>query len=113
MSERALRLHRSYGNQDMHERLRRLLYEAFFGVESAGTSVGKRQHDRPKLLLFSPAWRSGMSDSGEGKARHANGGGNAGAEPKSVGGESDDAPASDAPGVVASAWEKPLLNKLG
>ena len=33
MSERALRLHRSYGNQDMHERLRRLLYEAFFGVE--------------------------------------------------------------------------------
>jgi hypothetical protein len=111
MSERALRLHRSYGNQDMHERLRRLLYEAFFGVESAGTSVGKRQHDRPKLLLVSPAWRSGMSEPGEGKARHATG--NAGTQPKSAGGEGDDAPASDAPGVVASAWEKPSLNKLG
>lgn len=112
MSERALRLHRSYGNQDMHERLRRLLYEAFFGVESAGTSVGKRQHDRPKLLLVSPAWRSGMSDSGEGKARHA-AGGNAGTEPESVGSDRDVAPASDVPRVVASTWEKPLLNKLG
>ena len=74
--------------------------------------MGKRQHDRPKLLLVSPAWRSGMSDSGEGKARHATGG-KAGAEPKSVSEDSDDTPASDAPGLVASAWEKPSLNKLG
>lgn len=112
MSERALRLHRSYGNQDMHERLRRLLYEAFFGVESAGTSLQRRQHDRPKLLLVSPAWRSGMADAGEGKARRATGG-DVSAEPKAAAAQDDDVPASHAPGVAGSVgWEKPSLHKL-
>jgi hypothetical protein len=61
MSEPVIRMHRSTADEDMHERLRRLLYEAFFGVDFDGAAARSPQHnERPRLLLVSPSRRGAM-----------------------------------------------------
>jgi hypothetical protein len=53
MSERVIRMHRSASHEDMHERLRRLLYEAFFGVDFDGAAARSPHNERPRLVLMS------------------------------------------------------------
>jgi hypothetical protein len=54
-------MHRSTGNDDMHERLRRLLYEAFFGVDFDGAASRSPHNERPRLMLVSPSRRGRSS----------------------------------------------------
>ena len=113
MNERAIRLHRSYGHDNMHERLRRLLYEAFFGVESAGPAPDFRGYGRPKLMLVSSAWRSGVSDRGDGKAERTSAprtdlGGTASGTADAA----ERAPESDSSAAAREAWVKPSLHKM-
>jgi hypothetical protein len=115
MSQRAIRLHRSYGHQDMHERLRRLLYEAFFGVESAGAAPDPREYGRPRLLLVSPSWRAGMQERGDRKARGTSlRGEETGEDGVSTSEARDIAPNADVSKANGrEAWVKPTLHRLG
>lgn len=72
MSEPVIRMHRSTGHEDMHERLRRLLYEAFFGVDFDGAAARSPQHnERPRLLLVSPSRKGAMRPDAKSRAAAA------------------------------------------
>lgn len=60
MSEPVIRMHRQVSHEDMHERLRRLLYEAFFGVDFDGTATRSPHNERPRLVLMSPSRKGAM-----------------------------------------------------
>lgn len=60
MSEPVIRMHRSASHEDMHERLRRLLYEAFFGVDFDGAASRSPHNERPRLVLISPSRKGAM-----------------------------------------------------
>jgi hypothetical protein len=100
-------MHRSTGNDDMHERLRRLLYEAFFGVDFDGTTSRSPHNERPRLMLVSPSRRGAFRR--EGKANDATALGDTGA-PTAQAANGDEEPLARPAGV--RGWSAPRLHRL-
>lgn len=92
MSDSVIRRHRPAAQEDMHDRLRRLLYEAFYGIEF-DAPVKPQMDRRPRLLLVKPAGRTTRTVRRDAPAE-----------------STGPAPDADAPSV--QAWSAPRLYRM-
>jgi len=104
MSEPVLRIHRSNGHADMHERLRRLLYEAFFGVDFDAPGRRSFPTQQPRLILVSPSRAGVQRAHGKTEEGSPNGNGTPTRELAAGNGEGSARP--------AGAWSAPELRRL-
>jgi hypothetical protein len=105
MSDPVIRTYRSNAREDMHERLRRLLYEAFFGVDFDTAGRRTSPNERPRLTLVSPSRTGGQRTHGRLGGASVNGNGApAHGEPSVV----DD----EQPARPAGVWSPPELRRL-
>jgi len=88
----------------MHERLRRLLYEAFFGVDFDAPGRRSFPNQQPRLLLVSPSRAGGQRAHGKTEEGSPNGDGTLAHELRAGNGEGSARP--------AGAWSVPELRRL-
>jgi hypothetical protein len=99
-------MHRSASHEDMHERLRRLLYEAFFGVDFDGAAARSPHNERPRLVLISPSRRGAMRPQPKFRAARPLDASAADAPPATGADELPERPADALP------WSQPTLERL-
>ena len=106
MSEPVIRMHRPASHEDMHERLRRLLYEAFFGVDFDGTPSRSPHNERPRLVLMSSSRKGAIRPEPRARALRSRDSGAPDAHAADARETSIERP------VGALAWAQPKLERL-